>query len=347
MDASGKLMDGGFESGGFTYWSQCGNVNAAVTTSRYHSGTHSEISGYASSPEINGDDGVCQQIAVPAGAKVSFWVYQGTNETNTTYAYQEADLLDSNGYVIDNFYTSASTTNGWVQKTADLSAYGGQTLWLYFGVHGNGWTGGYIYQYVDDVALSTGTPTPTPLPSATPVATATPRPTATPGPTPTPVGTPTPTPRPTSTPTPLPSPTPTPGTWPCNNQQFLTYQQQGAAGTLGGDKEVNVCGTVTQVLPEKTTTSGRHGYFYVQVAAGDTIEIVSNLDAMAQAPSNQPPSVWPWVSVGNYAYVQGRYYYDSNGTQGIDWTEDDTGSWPTVGFDVICDNSGQNCNKYW
>jgi hypothetical protein len=69
--------------------------------------------------------------------------------------------------------------------------------------------------------------------------------------------------------------------------------------------------------------------------SGYLIEIVSNLDAMATG-SNPPPTTWPWVATGNYVYVQGRYYYDSASSQGIDWTEDDTsGSWPHVGWVVV------------
>ncbi len=67
------------------------------------------------------------------------------------------------------------------------------------------------------------------------------------------------------------------GSWPCNDAQFTQDQQQFANGTLRGDQEVDVCGTVTQVLAAKTTSSGLHGYFYVRVAPGDTIEIVSDL----------------------------------------------------------------------
>lgn len=144
----------------------------------------------------------------------------------------------------------------------------------------------------------------------------------------------------------MPSPAPT-GTSSCNNQKFLNDQAAFAAGTLSGDQLEDVCGFVTQVLPAKTTTSGRHGYFYVQMPSGYNIEIVSNLDAMAQAAANRPPSTWPWVSVGNYTYVQGRYYYDNSSSQGIDWTEDDTGSWPYTGDVVVCDNNKNNCNFYW
>jgi hypothetical protein len=335
MDAAGNLADGGFESGGFTYWEQCGNVNANIQSTYVHSGKYAETSGSGSKPEINGDAGVCQQIAVPSGGKISVWVYQGTNETSTTYACQEADLLDSSGYIIDNLYTKAANTSGWKQYTYDISSYAGQTVWLYFGVHGNGWSNGYIYQDVDDVAWA-GSVTPSPSPTASP--TPTPRPTSSPTATPVPTATP--------TSTPMPSPAPT-GTSSCNNQKFLNDQAAFGAGTLSGDQLEDVCGFVTQVLPAKTTTSGRHGYFYVQMPSGYNIEIVSNLDAMAQAPTNDPPSTWPWVAVGNYTYVQGRYYYDNSSSQGIDWTEDDTGSWPYTGDVVVCDNNKNNCNFYW
>ena len=87
-------------------------------------------------------------------------------------------------------------------------------------------------------------------------------------------------------------------------------------------------------MAAKTTSSGRHGYYYVQLPSGYQIEIVCNLDAMAGG-SLPPPTTWPWVAVGNYSTVQGRYYYDSASSQGIDWTEDDTGSWPTRGWVVV------------
>ncbi|MGD1067822.1 MAG: hypothetical protein ABR975_13525 [Vulcanimicrobiaceae bacterium] len=136
-------------------------------------------------------------------------------------------------------------------------------------------------------------------------------------------------------------------TYACNDQQFLTDQSGFANGTISGDQLVDVCGSVTSVLAEQDTSSGHHGYFYVSILGGTTIEIVSNLDAMAEASTDQPPATWPWVTVGQYVYVQGRYYYDNSSSQGIDWTEDDTGSWPDVGWVAVCDNSGANCQKYW
>ncbi len=315
--ATNAVADGGFESGGFSFWQQCGNVNAAIVTSPVHSGSYSELSGATSSPEVNGYAGVCQQVTIPSNGVLTFWVNEGTNDT-VAYADQEADLLDSSGNVVDTIFSEAATTKGWVERSYNLSQYAGQSYWLFFGVYGNGWTSGYIYQYLDDVSLTAGGVSPSPTPSPVPTATPTAQPTA----------------------------TPVPSAYACDDAQFLSDQAAFGAGTISGDQLVDICGQVTQVLPSKVTASGNHGYFYVQIPNGGTIEIVSNLDAMAQAPSNNPPS-WPWVSTGNYVYVQGRYYYDNSSSQGIDWTEDDTGSWPYIGYVAVCDSSANNCVKYW
>ncbi len=196
-DATNIVSDPGFESGGFTYWSQCGNANASITTAKPHTGSYSERSG-TTTTEPNGDAGVCQQVTVPTSGQLSFYVWQQTNETSTTYSYQEADLLDASGNVLDNLYTTVGNGQAWIQKSYNLSSYAGQTVYLYFGVHGDGTTGEHNMQYVDDVSLTSGSATPTPVPTATP------KPTPTPVPTPTPTGGPTPTPKPTVTPTPAP-----------------------------------------------------------------------------------------------------------------------------------------------
>jgi hypothetical protein len=304
------VADPGFESGGFSSgWTSCGSAAASLSSAQAHSGTFSALSGTTKKPEINGTAGVCQTIAVPTGATLTLWVYEGTNDT-IKYVDQEGDVRSTSGTVLKNLFKEATTTGGWVQRTYSLSAYAGQTVQLYFGVKANAYASDYVYQYVDDVSVTGSggaTPTPTSSPTSTPYA--------------------------------------------CNDPGFLTDQSEFAGGKISADQFVNVCGLVTQVLAKKTTSSGTHGYFYVQIPNGGTIEIVSNLDAMAEASTDRPPSTWPWVAVGNYAYVQGRYYYDNASSQGIDWTEDDTsGSWPHVGFVVVCASGQASCaggNKYW
>jgi len=228
-NATNVVADPGFESGGFTYWSQCGNVNAKINTSKPHTGSYSELSGSTTS-EPNGDAGVCQAVTVPTGGVLTFWVWQETNETSTTYSYQEADLLDSSGDVLDNLYTTVSNAQTWVQKSFNLSSYAGQTVYLYFGVHGDPGGGWHNLQYVDDVALTNGSATPSPTPTPTAAPTATPKPTPTP--TGAPTATPKPTPTPTGAPTATPTPTPTPTGTACTGSAALNGPLTNSSGTL-------------------------------------------------------------------------------------------------------------------
>jgi hypothetical protein len=191
-NATNIVNDPGFESGGTTFWPQCGNVAATISSYRAHAGVYAERAGSTNSStgEINGDAGLCQNVTIPASGVLSFWVYQLSNEASTAYSYQWALLLDSSGTIVSQLYKSVGNTNGWVQKSFDLSGFAGRSLSIYFGVHGDGYGGNYTIQYVDDVSLASGiAATPTPAPTATP-----------PGVTPTPVPTKTPTPAPTATP---------------------------------------------------------------------------------------------------------------------------------------------------
>ncbi len=182
--ATSAIQDPSFESNGFTYWKQCGTIASTISTAQHEAGSYAGLAGKTVKPELNGTSGPCQQVVVPAGGVITFWVYQGTNDT-VKYVDQEADLLSSQSAtaIVKQLYKVASSTSGWVQKSYDVSAYAGQTLWLYFGVKGNGYASDYVYQYVDNVAWaggSTSTPAPTPTPSAGPTATPSSAPTATP-----------------------------------------------------------------------------------------------------------------------------------------------------------------------
>jgi PLD-like domain len=213
-DASGTLQDGGFESGGYTYWQQCGTVNARVATYRAHSGSYSDLNGAVSAPEVNGDSGLCQEVTIPSGGVLTFWVYEGTTETSTKYAYQEAALLSGDARsstLVAQLVKEVTTTNAWVQRTYDVSAYAGKTVWLYFGVHGNGSSSFDTYQYIDDVSISGGSATPTPSPSASPTS----KPTATPSS------------KPTASPSSKPTATPSPAANPC-----LQVQGSGQASSV-------------------------------------------------------------------------------------------------------------------
>src|SRR6202000_2610068 len=142
-----------------------------------HTGTYSALIGLTTKPEVNGTKALCQTVTVPAAATLTFWVYEGTNDT-ITYVDEEADVLSTSGSKLTQLYSEAKSTGGWVEKTFSLSAYAGQTVQLYFGVKGNGYAKDYVYEYLDDVSVTGSGASPTPSPSGAP--TATPVPTATP-----------------------------------------------------------------------------------------------------------------------------------------------------------------------
>jgi hypothetical protein len=145
-----------FESGNVNQgWHQCGDVRAYVTRDHPFSGVYDEYSGTANGrSEPMGNSGVCQEITIPAGGLLTAKLYQLSNEADTTYAYQEADLLDSRGYVVVNLYSSVNNNPAWVSGTWNLGAFAGRTYWLYFGVHGDGYARLSTQQFVDDVRLA-------------------------------------------------------------------------------------------------------------------------------------------------------------------------------------------------
>jgi hypothetical protein len=201
---TGLIQNEGFETGSFPPWVIDGHINDPVVATNFvHTGTHSAFAGgnpqqntycEENSNEPLGDSSFYQQFGpVPAGATLSFWHKDCTNDS-ITFDWQDAYITDSNGNILQTIYHLCDTAD-WTNVTVDMTPYVGQTVRIKFLVHQDGFNppGDTTGQWVDDVALF--------APCATP----------TPSPTPTPTSTPTPTPTPTATATPTATPTPTPG----------------------------------------------------------------------------------------------------------------------------------------
>ena len=189
--STNALGDPGFESGGFSTWQQCGNAAAVIDSSNPHSGSYDALIGNTSANpgEEYGLDGVCQTVMVPASGQLSVWVNESTSETSTSSGDQEADIMDANGNITQTLYAENGNTNGYVQKSFDLSSLAGTSVTLFFGIYGSGSATDYNDVYVDDVSLAapSGGTTPTPTPTGTPLATPTPG-SGAPTPFPTPAG---------------------------------------------------------------------------------------------------------------------------------------------------------------
>jgi hypothetical protein len=157
-DRTGNLLvNGGFESGAINHgWYQCGEEPAYITTAHPFAGRYAEYSGVVSAgAEPRGNSGVCQRIRIPVGGgMLTAQLFQLSDESDTVYAYQEADLLDNHGNVVVNLFRTVNNRAAWVPGRWNLSAYAGRTYWLYFGVHGDGLNGLATQQFLDEVRLT-------------------------------------------------------------------------------------------------------------------------------------------------------------------------------------------------
>jgi hypothetical protein len=106
------------------------------------------------SGEPSGNSGVCQEVTIPPNGVLTAWLYQLSNEADTSFSYQEADLLDEQGNVVVNLYKTVNNKPVWVHGRWNLAAYAGRIYWIYFGVHGDGYPTYATEQFLDDVTLT-------------------------------------------------------------------------------------------------------------------------------------------------------------------------------------------------
>ena len=96
-------------------------------------------------------------VTIPSSvtqASLSFWYWPTTNDSST-YAWQEANVINSSGQVLKQLFKTTANNRAWILETFDLSAYVGQTVGIQFLDHENSNGGAYYtYMYVDDVALN-------------------------------------------------------------------------------------------------------------------------------------------------------------------------------------------------
>jgi hypothetical protein len=152
--AGGTIVtNGGFETGALSGWTSGGVFAPAVTTVQHHSGSFSAQLGASSQPEPNGDSSLTQTVAVPAGtSSLTFYYWPATTDT-LVYDWQEAQIRNTSGTTLAQVFKVASNTQGWTQVTFNMTPYAGQTVQLYFNVHGDGY-GDLTYMYLDDVSIS-------------------------------------------------------------------------------------------------------------------------------------------------------------------------------------------------
>ena len=154
--SSTLVQNPGFETGTFSGWTTGGGIAPTVSTQVTHSGSWSALLGATTTPEVNGDSFVYQTIAIPSSATkatLNFFYFPGTDDT-IEFAYQECLIRNTSGTTLATALQVASNARGWKEVTFDLTSYIGQSIQLYFAVHGNGFTKDFIYMYLDDVSVT-------------------------------------------------------------------------------------------------------------------------------------------------------------------------------------------------
>lgn len=150
---SNLIQNGGFETS--SNWTYSGSPNPVRSTTQKHSGSYSLRVGATSGQQ--GDSIAYQMVTIPStstSASLSFYYWPTTNDSST-YAWQEVDVINSSGQVVQQLFKKTANDRAWVQATFNLSSYAGQTIGIRFLDHENSNGQSYYgYMYVDDVTLT-------------------------------------------------------------------------------------------------------------------------------------------------------------------------------------------------
>jgi len=151
---SNLVQNSGFEASSNT-WVYRGANHPRRSTTQAHSGSYSLKLGSNSGQQ--GDSTTYQPVTIPGGAKsanLTFYYWPASNDSST-YAWQEADIVNSSGTIIQQLFRNTTNDRSWIQMNFDLSSYAGQTIGIQFLDHENSNGGAYYnYMYVDDVSLT-------------------------------------------------------------------------------------------------------------------------------------------------------------------------------------------------
>jgi hypothetical protein len=149
------LLNTGFETGNLTSWNAGGVLTPSVTTAKHNSGSYSAVLGSTVSPEVNGDSWLYQTVTLSStvtAASLNYSYWSGCTDTLTN-AWQEVQIQSASGTMLAQVQKTCATSTGWTKGYFNLLPYKGQTIRIYFNVHGKG-SSLLSYMYVDDVTVS-------------------------------------------------------------------------------------------------------------------------------------------------------------------------------------------------
>jgi subtilase family serine protease len=168
-DASPKknyIRNSGFEHR-MKQWQSCGTVAPAITGQHPHAGRFDAVTGSldATAPDVKGWSAICQLVTIPNNAKLVAFLYDQTNNPSIDDSFQAVGLMTKFGKVVTLLRKSSANHKHWIRRSFKLKDYAGQSLYVFFGVHGKGQKKYFDTQFVDSVSLTGTAPTPSPSPS--------------------------------------------------------------------------------------------------------------------------------------------------------------------------------------
>jgi hypothetical protein len=124
-----KLANPGFESGATAWTASSGVITTSADGEAPHTGTYlAYLDGYGSTHT----DTLSQSVTIPSGchASLSFYLHVDSAETTTSAQYDK--LTVKAGSTTLATYSNLNKATGYQQRTADVSAFAGQTVTLTF-----------------------------------------------------------------------------------------------------------------------------------------------------------------------------------------------------------------------
>ena len=121
---SNLVQNSSFEASS-SAWVNGGAAPPRRSTTQAHSGSYSLKLGYSSAQQ--GDSTAYQLVSIPSGTKTASltFFYSPASNDSSTYAWQEADVVNSGGTIIKQLFRNSTNDQTWIQMSFDLSSYAG------------------------------------------------------------------------------------------------------------------------------------------------------------------------------------------------------------------------------